>query len=408
MSTFDFTIFDIAELLGITNIRYTNAAGDKDVDCPFCGKKGKLNLNKKKNCFRCNSCAVQGGMLSLYTLYNGMSDDRYGRAKAVSVINEALYGEDKEKQVAAKRAANERRVTTAKTATEEPRRASRETIHQTYSMLLASLSLGEVHQQQLQSRGLKKEDMDRFNYKSVPAYGLKKLCKELLDVGCVLEGVPGFYIDKQGKWTVRLDSAGLIIPVCGIDRKIDALLIRQDKPFNDRKYIWLTSNGLPKGVKLKAPLHFVGDPEAKKVFITEGALKGTVAHSITGYTFICVPGVNNLNGLDEWLKFLKKTGTEIIVEAYDMDKFSPCEKCQKAECTYDENKKECNKHSHRTYLNVSAAQRKLRELIEANGYVCNSARWKNQDLKGIDDYYLYRWKQSQEGGVRKVSLAAPV
>lgn len=50
---FPFSIVDVAYLLNL-HIRHKNAAS-LDVDCPFCGeKKGKLNLNTKKNVFKCN------------------------------------------------------------------------------------------------------------------------------------------------------------------------------------------------------------------------------------------------------------------------------------------------------------------------------------------------------------------
>ncbi len=52
---FPFTIVDVAYLLNL-HARHKNAAS-LDVDCPFCGeKKGKLNLNTKKNVFKCNRC----------------------------------------------------------------------------------------------------------------------------------------------------------------------------------------------------------------------------------------------------------------------------------------------------------------------------------------------------------------
>lgn len=62
---FPFTIVDVAYLLNL-HVRHKNTAS-LDVDCPFCGeKKGKLNLNTKKNVFKCNRCGESGGMLSLY------------------------------------------------------------------------------------------------------------------------------------------------------------------------------------------------------------------------------------------------------------------------------------------------------------------------------------------------------
>ncbi len=64
-------VLTISYLLNL-HVRHKNAAS-LDVDCPFCGeKKGKLNLNTKKNVFKCNRCGESGGMLSLYgKIYGG-------------------------------------------------------------------------------------------------------------------------------------------------------------------------------------------------------------------------------------------------------------------------------------------------------------------------------------------------
>ena len=61
---FPFTMKDIAYLLNL-RIRHKNAVC-LDVNCPFCGEtKGKMNLNLKKNVFKCNRCGETGGMLAL-------------------------------------------------------------------------------------------------------------------------------------------------------------------------------------------------------------------------------------------------------------------------------------------------------------------------------------------------------
>ena len=48
--TFNFTILDVA---GLLNLEVRHRGGKSiDVDCPLCGKKGKMNLNMEKNVFR--------------------------------------------------------------------------------------------------------------------------------------------------------------------------------------------------------------------------------------------------------------------------------------------------------------------------------------------------------------------
>ena len=160
--------------------------------------------------------------------------------------------------------------------------------------------------------------------------------------------------------------------------------IRPDKPFNDRKYFWLSSKDVPKGgvpgtgASPGSPIHFVGDPAAKRVFITEGGLKGSVAHSLTGYTFACLPGVNSIGELRGILGMLKANGTEVVVEAFDTDKH--------------------------TNEKVGAAAKALKVLIEEFEFNHLSADWADKSLKGIDDYYFDR-RLKQQNHIFTVSMA---
>lgn len=93
----------------------------------------------------------------------------------------------------------------------------------------------------------------------------------------------------------------------------------------------------------------------------EGALKADIAHALTGRTFAVTVGVNNTMGLDELFSFLRRNGTEEIVEAEDMDKY-------------------CN-------TNVSRGASKVHRLTVKNGLRCRRLVW-NPNYKGIDDWQL--------------------
>ena len=84
MSGFDYDIRDVVRVLNL-QVRRKNPSS-YDVDCPFCNHKtGKMNVNIKKNVFRCNYCNEQGGMLDLYAKLYGLS-----KAEANRQIREAL------------------------------------------------------------------------------------------------------------------------------------------------------------------------------------------------------------------------------------------------------------------------------------------------------------------------------
>ena len=127
------------------------------------------------------------------------------------------------------------------------------------------------------------------------------------------------------------------------------------------KYLPFTSTGKPMGVTSGNPIHFVGDSSARVVYVTEGALKADIAHALTGRTFAATVGVNNTMGLDELFSFLRRNGTEEIVEAEDMDKY-------------------CNP-------NVSRGASKVHRLAVENGLQCRRLVW-NPNYKGIDDWLL--------------------
>ncbi|MCL2841624.1 MAG: hypothetical protein FWE05_12730 [Defluviitaleaceae bacterium] len=292
-----FSIADVtgSKVLDLT-FRSEIRGNSRDADCLFCKQKGKLNIHLIKNAFRCNYCGKSGGMIALYAEYHGVTNqDAYREIIDLLGLNDNnnKYGQSR------------KRITESASHSDnnhchiiaEPPKASSEVIHQTYLMLLSSLTLAKPHLDNLLQRGLTHEDIASFGYKSVPAFGQDALCEKLLSAGCILDGVPGFYKNEKDKWCVKLKALGILIPIRSIDGKIAGMQIRLSNPINKRKYIWFSSSGENGGNSSGSPIHFIGDPTAKRVFITEGALKGDIAHALTGYTFICIPGVKSIKSV---------------------------------------------------------------------------------------------------------------
>ena len=180
-------------------------------------------------------------------------------------------------------------------------------------------------------RGLTDKQIDELGYKSTPSFFLcRKLTERLIEKGCMVQGVPGFYM-KDGRWTIKFCTkmSGILIPVRGIDGLIYGMQIRLDVPIKDEnddpeksgtKYIWLSSSNKPMGVSSGTPIHFIGDPYARNVYITEGFLKADISHCLTNRTFAATAGANNTSNLEQLFKILKQNGTETIIEAEDMDR----------------------------------------------------------------------------------------
>jgi len=368
---FPFTIRQVAKLLDL-KVRYDgHANGNMDVDCPFCKRESKMNLDAPDNVYRCNYCNEKGGMVQLYARIYGITN-----SNAYREICEILGCGKNSNAGNNETGASAEQDCTPKAAT----RADGNTIHQTYSMLLSLLTLATPHKEYLLSRGFLESAITEASYKSTPAFGQQSLCTKLLQSGCVLEGVPGFY-QKDGIWNVKLKAPGILIPVRGIDGRIAGIQIRLDKPVNDRKYIWVSSTGMDGGTSSGAPIHFMGDPTAKQVYVTDGTLKGAIAHALSHHTFICLPGIKSLGGLDDLLTRLKANGTVYVLEAFDINKLT------------DDHAKE------------SAA--KLREKSSAHGFKVTSAVWGDKSLNSVADYFMHRMRK-EKNHVYNVDISAAV
>jgi len=353
MDDYPFTILDVAEILKLRVRR--RQPTNIDVDCPFCGhKKGKMNINLSKNVFRCNYCNESGGMIELYGKLFHISN-----SQAFAEICEIIKSERRLSEIPAVK------KTVFLPDMEQFPRADLEDRHQTYSILLSQLILTKDHQEHLMDRGLSAEDILKYGYKSTPVFGFDRIVSSLMAKECMLEGIPGFYVKKNNTYGLHFhkNSSGILVPVRSMDGRIEGFQIRLDKPIDDKKYIWFSSSNQFRGASIGGPIHFIGNPADKTVYITEGALKATVAHALSGKTFIAVPGVSHYKALEPVFLQLKCNGTTDIVEAYDMDKD--------------------------TNPNVERCCMQMIDLAKATGLQVHRLRWDSK-CKGIDDWLLLK------------------
>lgn len=321
---FPFTIQDVVALLRLTVRR--SGPGFLYVDCPLCGdRRKKTKIDLTKNCWHCYYCGEGGGMLALYAKVCHVSN-----SDAYREIIDALVSDEMPQM---KLAEGAEAVTQAAPAP-QAQQATPQEIHQTLSMLLSMLTLTPIHRKHLNTvRGLTDEQIKAFGFKSTPpGYLCVSLTSRLIKAGCKVKGVPGFYVNDKGAWTVKFYSrtSGIIIPIQGADGLIRGLQVRLDRPIKNEddppektgiKYLTLSSAGKNMGTGPSGLIHFVGDPGARVVYVTEGALKSDVAHALTGRTFVGTIGANNTGPLDALFAFLKRNGTQEIIEAEDMDKY---------------------------------------------------------------------------------------
>ncbi|MCI9224153.1 MAG: hypothetical protein HFE91_01640 [Acutalibacter sp.] len=213
------------------------------VRCPCCdGERDKhLNINFKKEVFRCAKCGVSGGILDLYALFTGIDRDRVWR------------------DLAERLRLNERHALPEQRNYQQPVEislADADTRHRTYS----------------------------------------ELVRRVLETGADPQGVPGFFRTKVGWWSFIHQRSGILIPVRDVQGRIQGLQLRLDNTEN-RKFRWISSVELTGGCGSPAWTHLAGKP-GKMVVLTEGPMKADVIHALSGLTVLAVPGVNALQRLE--------------------------------------------------------------------------------------------------------------
>jgi len=295
-----FSILNIADLL---NIRITGQKGvEKIARCPFCGdsenhNSGHLYLNTATNQYYCVRCSKGGYAVGLYA-------DLLGIKKG-----EAIY-----------EIAKENRITYSPQPLfcKENSIAPIEQRDKVYNALLKLLTLDSSHIENLIQRGLSLQDITEKSYRSIPTKeSAVCITKKLISTGISLNGIPGFYKDENHNWTF-VTYQGFFIPVRNVKNQIQGLQVRLDKVEKGNKYRWFSSRHLDEGTRAKSWAHIAKGKKGLLV-ITEGPLKADVASFLSDMTFIGVPGVNAINGIEETIFSLPVELRKHIHVAYDMD-----------------------------------------------------------------------------------------
>lgn len=345
---------DLLDAVNMLGLDYPTNKSSVNIICPNCGSSAKrrktMNLDYKLNVWNCPRCSLGGGVLDFWAFHRDITDTdkRKRNKKAAADINEFREG-SKAKAV----------THVTKLIEEEPECAPLKHRDLTYCNMLDMLKLYNTHSDNLHARGLPEEVIQKNGYKSYPATGLRELCQSLLERGCILDGVPGFYKDSYG-WTLLTMPSGIMIPIRTGRNEIQGLQVRLDEPLKGGgKY--LTWSSPHRGARAKAYVHcnlgWKGD--YSEIILTEGPLKADVIAHYTGFLTLGVPGVNSIRQLHGYLRPLKKRGTRKIHIAYDMDMFE-------------------NEH-------VAQATEKLRKIIIDYGISCSVTTW-DSSYKGLDDY----------------------
>ena len=351
-------IEQVVDLLGIEVIRDTGT--QLHCRCPFCAdRKAHLNVKIRDNVFRCNRCGKGGGILHLYAEFCDVS--LHTAYEELCKVFDSESGE-KPRECSPKRRVIE---------TVELPIASAEVRDNTYSNLLSLLSLCPTHQASLRERGLTQDEIEQLGYRTTPTTRLKRIVTELLERGCVLDGVPGFYCQKEtGQWTLDIRGSGIMIPDRNFDGQIEAIQVRLDRVYN-QKFYNLTSVDKYYGTPARCCPHYIGVQEGDEVVcVTEGVMKADLAyHFALGSQYECgfagLTGVPSYSQYERLLQELSVLGVQRLNIMIDSD--------------YQDNDK------------VRTARDRYIELGAEAGFEIAPITWSRRQ-KGIDDLYKHLFR----------------
>jgi hypothetical protein len=229
-----------------------------------------------------------------------------------------------------------------------------------YSALLVRLSLSEAHRADLQRRGLPDAEIDRRGYRTLPMQGRSKLANKLREqFGDSVLSLPGLVTKEgtNGRYLTLAGRAGLLVPVRNLGGQVIALLTRRDDANDGRgKYVYLSSvkhGGPGPGAPVHVPLGITAPTNIIRV--TEGALKGDVAHALSGLPTIGLPGLSSWRPV---LPILRGLGCRTVRLALDADA--------------------------KDNATAARALEALARVLDAEGLAVELERWPEQH-KGIDD-----------------------
>lgn len=336
-----------------------------NIPCPICEAPGSgkrhLNINLKKNVFCCPKCGrFSGGVLDLYAFYENIP-----RAEAYEHLQARLDG----KRTCADYGKRPERKVPKPPEITEATLADVDTRHRVYSALLARLSLTPDHRENLLGRGLVDDEIARLQYRTAPTSGLTAVAASLEGEGYPLLGVPGFYRNKQGEWTLASYRRGILIPCRDRLGRIQSLHIRLDKKLGrGGKFLTFSSPDKQSGCGAQNWCHVVGSVQPE-ILLIEGYMKADIVHYFTDQTVVAIPGVASIQQLESVLKELIDLGVKHIMTCFDMD--------------YMKN------------WHVEGAYGRLREMLGGFNVTFGTYLW-DPAYNGLDDYIWKFWMNKGE------------
>ena len=266
------------------------------VICPFCGynrvgKEASMCLNTESNKYHCFRCGAGGYSIGLF-------------AKVKMINNTDAFNQLLQRECFSQDKASLKIIHTNMIADVYFR-------DKIYRRFLGMLKLDPQHKKILKELGFLDSSIENGLYKSIPKnYIKRRLVTNALSKEFNLAGTPGFFQEEDFKWCFSRND-GFFIPIYDNDGYIEGLSIHLDKPYNDNKDIWFSSNNKINGTQAKSWIMKSNiDAYADIVFLTDNLLLGNYIKEVTDAPIIAFQNITNSYMI---LKEIERTNIRNIV-----------------------------------------------------------------------------------------------
>ena len=240
------------------------------------------------------------------------------------------------------------------------------TRHAVYTALLALCPLSPAHRAQLlgPTRQLPEEALG--NYGTLPEGTAQTpiLAQLIADFSREeLLTIPGVVDDQSRPGGLRLNGAGLLIPVRDVVGRIQGMQLRLDR--GEKRYIWLSS---PDVASSGTPAHVARPAQVtdQRVYLTEGPLKADIAAHRLGAIAVGITGVGTWQTALPLLEALQAQEHDVVIIALDAD--DPAKPS--------------------TVATVEGIRQEAAAALVSRAFAVRLARWDHSLGKGIDDVLL--------------------
>lgn len=399
--------------MDLLNVHKYHAASGFNIDCPFCKRKNKLNININKNVWACPACGESGGYLALHSKLNGHGDDKKWASADIRSKLKKLSPEDIETVESASKsivyASNEEATSSNAYSLEMRSKVFKKflqhlPISDEFSKELASNKRGNLSAEYVAKLGyrsystrLLKTKFGNINAAELSVIEANEMYAPVLtDTPKVFANlferdgskVPGFTVENGH---IIAQDAGEcdFLPVRSRHGEISYLQTKFPKiPDNAsdeekakyKKYgrymsygkLGCSTSGL-ESIHYTYRMGYDSKTTPEEVWLTEGILKADIASYLGNKPFIALVGISVYSQLATELEYLKSHGTKRIVVATDMDYIDK--------------------------PSVANAMNRICSIIKKSGLECHMATW-NSEYKGIDDFMV-----AAKNGVPNLNLS---